>query len=179
MEFTLFYRGELKANGNKDHKHEIRKAFHPQLNVLWNQPPLNSYRQYLDPSNQLSIIRNSGLFQFAPLITEKFNLVAGIEIILLRPEAPGSIISKGGDIDNRIKTLLDALKSPSINELPNGIVPGTSETPFFCLTEDDNLITDLSIKTDRLLLNSSNTAEVVLLIKTKVKQIAVPWTGFR
>lgn len=179
MEFTLFYRGELKANGNRDHKHEIRKAFHPQLKVLWNQPPLNSYSQYLEPSNKLSIIRGSGPFQFAPLITEKFKLVAGIEIFLLRPEAPGSIVSKGGDIDNRIKTLLDALKSPSTDELPKGIVPENSEIPFFCLTEDDNLITDLSIQTDRLLLGSSNTAEVVLLIKTKVKQIAVPWTGFR
>jgi hypothetical protein len=64
MEFTLFYRGELKAtrktNGNKKHKHDIRKYFHPQLKTLWQQPPLDGYSKYLDSSNSLSVIRKSG-----------------------------------------------------------------------------------------------------------------------
>ncbi len=39
MQFTLHYRGPLKAASNKDrrrsHKHELRKHFHKQLAELW------------------------------------------------------------------------------------------------------------------------------------------------
>jgi hypothetical protein len=61
-------------------------------------------------------------------------------------------VTQGGDVDNRIKTLLDALKVPNDpSALPDGISLTEDEDPLFCLFEDDNLITSLAIKTDRLL----------------------------
>ena len=39
MKFRLTYEGLLKANGSTQHKHEIRKAFHPQLKRLWEVEP--------------------------------------------------------------------------------------------------------------------------------------------
>jgi len=78
-------------------------------------------------------------------------MLARLSIKLLRPEAPGSLITQGGDIDNRIKTLLDALRLPIEAELPPGIAPTDFETPFFCLLESDTLVTRLDIDTDRLL----------------------------
>ena len=176
MEFTLYYEGELKSNGNKEHKHSIRTYLHPQLKELWDQPPLNQESCYLKSDGPLSIIKEIGSYKFAPLITEKFRLIAELNISLLRPEAPGSIISRGGDIDNRIKTLFDALKVPSVDELPMNVTQ--AETPFFCLTEDDNLFTGISINTDRLLKPVQNDSEVVLLIHVVVKQLKVPWSSF-
>jgi hypothetical protein len=58
-----------------------------------------------------------------------------------------------GDLDNRIKTLLDALKIPNDKELPSGAKPSGTENPFFCLLEDDSLITHIRIITDRLLVS--------------------------
>ena len=178
MEFTLYYRGELKANGDKKHKHRIRKYFHQQLKTLWSQPPLNKTKKFLNPKNKLSIIKTRRNFNFAPLVNEKFELIAGLDVFLLRPEPPGSIISKGGDIDNRIKTLFDALKVPSETELPNNIDTEEGEDPFYCLIEDDNLITDISVNTDRLLQQTEKESEVVFLIQVRIRQIKLPWSAW-
>ena len=50
MEFTLFYRGPLKANRGSKEKQELRRHFHSQLKVLWQQPPLEDYQDFKDPS---------------------------------------------------------------------------------------------------------------------------------
>jgi hypothetical protein len=99
-------------------------------------------------------------------------MVADLTITLLRPEPPGRIVTQGGDIDNRLKTLLDALKIPRESELPAGEVPSEDESPFFCLVADDALITSLDIKTDRLLDPSAKASEVVLLIRVKTRLLA-------
>src|SRR2546425_13026292 len=124
MEFTLFYRGELKApsSGSKrvEHKHDIRRYFHRQLRQLWSQPPLATMSQLTDASPEMEvaaqtralIFENVGPFAFRPLVSERINLVANLTITLLRPGPPGSVITRGGDIDNRLKTLFDALRMP-------------------------------------------------------------------
>ena len=35
MKFRLTYEGRLLGNGRAQHKHKIRRAFHPQLKRLW------------------------------------------------------------------------------------------------------------------------------------------------
>lgn len=89
------------------------------------------------------------------------------EPLIAHPQCcpPGRIVTQGGDIDNRPKTLLEALKVPNLpNALPQGAVPAAGESPFFCLLEDDNLITGLNVETDRLLDPSAGPNEVVILI---------------
>ena len=113
MEFTLYYQGNLKANHGADDKHQLRRHFHTQMREVWDQKPLDAHKDLLNPIGQprdLSVLRTVGTFNFVPLASERIHLVAELDIILLRPEAPGSIITQGGDIDNRLKTLLDALK---------------------------------------------------------------------
>lgn len=87
---------------------------------------------------------------------------------MLRPEEPGNLITAGGDIDNRLKTLLDALRYPkNANEIPVDVLPDVDENPFHCLLEDDNLITGLSVTTDRLLQPAGPNA-VELLIAVQI-----------
>jgi hypothetical protein len=141
VEFTLFYRGDLKANRGAEDKHASRRHFHPQLKALGAQKPLSDFRTLLEPRSQnngLSVLRSVGMHTFAPLVCEAVHLVAELRIDLLRPEAPGAKVTQGGDIDNRFKTLLDALKVPAQpNALPNGSTPDADEAPFYFLSEED------------------------------------------
>lgn len=177
MEFTLYYRGELKAatgaKKRREEKHVLRKEFHRQLKELWQQPPLKDRPEFLESKTHLQKV---GKFQFAPTVNAKLHMVANLTITLLRPEPPGQIITQSGDIDNRLKTLLDALKVPSQpDDLPSKAAPSEDESPFFCLVEDDNLITSLDIKTDRLLERTAGSSDVVLLIHVRTKLLEVTW----
>lgn len=99
MEFTLYYRGNLKANRGPDDKHQLRRHFHTQMREVWNQKPLDSHKNLLNPIGKpgdLSVLRTIGGFNFAPLVSERIHLVAELDIILLRPEAPGVNNHSGG-----------------------------------------------------------------------------------
>lgn len=177
MEFTLYYRGDLRSNARPPQKHELRRHFHRQLATLWQQKPLNGIREpLLKPTSDLkpgefNILVGVAPFFFAPLVCSKLHLVAKLTITVLRPEPPGTIVTQAGDIDNRLKTLLDALKMPSAAELPSGAEPKADESPFFCLLEDDSLITKLSVETDRLLDSNAPPSEVVLLLHVETSKL--------
>ena len=53
------------------------------------------------------------------------------------------------DGSNRLKTLFDAL--PTTDELPPKETPNFSEDPFYCLLEDDALITRLNVESERMM----------------------------
>jgi hypothetical protein len=182
MEFTLVYQGPLKANGNIIDKQNIRREFHKQLAELWKQEPLSSHMRdniklfenivtVDQPSSGLtSITQKIDGFLFAPLVCSKLHLIAELSITFLRPEPPGCIVTQGGDIDNRLKTLFDALRMPKEEqEIPRGDIPEENENPFFCLLEDDNLITKVAVTTDRLLKPCDDSSFVNLLIAVRTK----------
>ena len=175
MRFTLTYRGLLPANGDARIKQSIRRQLHPQIKHLFTYPPLShrvntmlSETQTLRPH----IIEHLGGFRFASLVTSRYDLIATIELLFLRPEPPGGLITQGGDIDNRLKTLFDALRMPRVQgEIPNGDAPRTDEDPFFCLLEDDALITEIDVKTDVLLEPTAHTSEAHLFIRVKTEMV--------
>jgi hypothetical protein len=179
MEFTLIYEGILRSNGSVIDKHDIRRALHVQLKKLWNQLPLSEYKYRLKkdpPKGESSILKEVGHFRFAPLVTEELKLIAELSIIFLRPEQPGQLITPGGDIDNRLKTLFDALRMPKDqSELPNKSKPSDDENPLFCLLEDDSLITKVTVSTDRLLIDVEDDSHVHLLIHVLTKRILGTW----
>lgn len=174
MEFTLIYKGNLPTRASPSIKQEIRRDFHTQLKKLWTFPPLKDYTQrendYLDEKNPQTFIHRLGDFKFVPLVNKKFDVIAEIKLVLLHPEPPGLIITHGGDIDNRLKILFDSLQMPrNIDELPTGDSPREDESPFFCLLEDDKLITRVSVETDTLLDPKKESPYVELLIQVKTK----------
>ena len=175
MSFRLFYRGDLKSNGTKEDKHAIRLALHPQLERLWQTEPLNHFRNYLakmTKGDDVSLLYSIGPHDFACLVSERLKIYAELDIMFLRPQAPGQIISAGGDIDNRLKTLFDGLRRPTdVNELPNSTAGLQIPNPCHCLLSDDALITKLSVTTDNLLVANTRD-EVVLIITVTVKKIA-------
>ncbi len=179
MEFRLIYDGPLKAAAGVDDKHALRKAFHEQFKVLWKQIPLSDNQGFLeDPpkKNSISVITGFNNYKFAPLVCENLHLICELNITLLRPEAPGSVITQGGDIDNRLKTLFDSLRMPkNKNEIPSKILVEDLDNPFFCLLEDDNLITKVNVATDRLLRENAGQNDVLLVIHVTTKAVRAIW----
>ncbi len=130
MEFRLTYQGPLKGSGRDvRHKQTVRRALHPQLKALWDLAPLRDLLDRVPDQNApppWDYIREGhdvGPFRFIPLITSRLHLIAQLDIVLLRPGPPGAIVTQGGDVDNRLKTLFDALRMPKANELPPGDQP--------------------------------------------------------
>lgn len=177
MDFHLIYRGMLNSNRGVDQKQIIRRQIHSQLKDLINRPPMHTFRDMLqknDPRIVQAELRN---FKFVPIISESLRHTAELHITLLVRDEPGRAVTRGGDLDNRIKTLLDGLRKPHTeNELANGDNPTSDESPFFCLLEDDALVSRLDIYPDRLLnLNSAfpeitdRSSDVVAIIKVVSK----------
>jgi hypothetical protein len=168
LEFRLTYSGVLLGASRNDtrarHKHEIRRYFHPQLRRFWQVHPALLHAkatgvQWLhkdwDAIPSMSEDRatrfHSGSYNFVPLVLKQDMALCYLNILFLRADAPGSVI-KSGDIDNRLKTLFDALRMPTdVNELGGYDAPTDDEKPFYVLLEDDNLITRISVETDGML----------------------------
>jgi hypothetical protein len=114
-------------------------------------------------------------YRFVPLLRELYGTTCALDILFLRRDSPGDqpLIKSGGDIDNRLKVLFDALRMPANKEECGGFSPDQNESPFFCLLEDDRLITDVNVTTDRLLIPRADDehihdVELVIGVKTKV-----------
>ena len=173
MQFTLYYRGPLRSNASPTEKHQLRRHFHGQLKMAWEREPLLSFKHLLvlpQPDN-LGLLRQANGFTFAPLVAECVRLVAELDVRMLWPQEPGAIVSRGGDIDNRLKTLFDALRAPlEANAIPS-TRPGPDENPFFCLLEDDRLITRVNVETDQLMDPGASHDEVALFIRVATRQL--------
>ena len=175
MEFRLIYEGPLHGQGAKSgHKWEIRRALHPQLQRLWRERPLKDAASSLLAHPALpdkpSVIVEKGGLLFAPLVTQRLDLYAELSVLLFRQQPRGTLITDGGDIDNRLKTLLDGLRVPhgsmeGRTELP----PQPDPQPFFCLLEDDSLVTKVSVESEQLL-RPAAADEVVAIISVHVKK---------
>jgi len=107
-----------------------------------------------------------------PLIRQSLALACSLNILFLRKEEPGSLVFQGGDLDNRIKTLFDALRMPTKDDRPAQQVD--LPRPLCCLLESDALINEFTIRADRLLTRpGSNASEVRLVIEAAVKVMHV------
>jgi hypothetical protein len=171
VNFRLVYEGPLKAASQSEtrriEKHKIRCLLSLQLRQLFNIKD----KQLLDPGiedwyGMPRVMRNDTLF--FSLIREKLDLVCDLDILFLRRDEPGNLIGGGGDLDNRIKVLFDALRVPDEAEL-KGLPP---EPIIVCLLEDDKLITGFRVTSDRLLNPAPSEQEenhVHLIINVEVK----------
>lgn len=151
MKFKLLYFGELRVNPKKRSQHitNIRMQFHPQLKKLVENSPWNNLQKYMMPNptkNPIST-RHIGGIDWNPIITPNLKLLAELDILLLHPEIVGLART---DVDNRMKTLLDALRSPQ-NEHEIGENTPKNMGPIYTLLDDDHLVTKISVNTSHLL----------------------------
>lgn len=165
-----------------EHKHRIRQQLHPQLKRLWSANQFLRFNK-LTPASSWDILPESAMsvqwddqqrkrpmsellsqvfshhkdlgYGYVPLIWEDADLACSLRILCLRLDHDNAVLP-GRDIDNRIKTLIDALMMPSVKQGPpmrdNEELPAQEdEKPFFVLLDDDRRIAHLEIETDHLL----------------------------
>lgn len=180
----------------------IRDVFHLQLKLLWETHTalkrlrqtaivLNEPEKYLGTGDDSPFKKDRELayapadyetdlcaaivqrgLGFAPLIRDSLSLNCDLDILFLRQEDPGSLVLQGGDLDNRIKTLLDALRMPLNSAEGHKFPPGQPHT--YCLLESDSLVSAINVSTDRLLFPQSDRPnEVHLVIGVVVKVLKV------
>jgi hypothetical protein len=197
VDFTLKYRGELRRGVNSTElKQHIRESFHTQLQQIWAghnvlsridrsllPSPVKSEHDKYDLPRPLQPVSTEDLSAFlfrfrigsavfVPLVTFPMEAHCYLSVRLGRPARPGSILFGSGDIDNRLKILLDSLRMPQVEqELPAG-----PDTEMFCLLADDNLVTRLSVTTYRLLTSYSSDDYVDVDIDVTVRAIT-PMAG--
>lgn len=193
MEFRLTYEGPLygASNGNTraSHKHDIRRVFHRQLRQFWqvhpflrNAPWRKRLEGHVFPTKRwhdhLAEQWRQLDYTFIPLVSHDLSLICGLDILFMRPGTPGEIL-RSGDIDNRLKTLFDALRMPANkDELGGNNVPTADETPFYCLLTDDKLVAHVSVETDILLEPTKPDADdndCRLVIRVKLKPFDIGW----
>jgi hypothetical protein len=180
VQLHLLYSGPLHPSGNTTEKLAIRRVFHSQLSRLWEVNPnlklmaqrigLNDYLtesaqtksefSSADISPAEAVRRglqvmgrnwNRNEFNYVPLVTAELCLRCKLDILFLRMEERDYVL-QGGDIDGRLKTLFDALRmAREANELPRRAEPSHDEHPFFCLLENDDLVSEVNIVTGQLL----------------------------
>jgi hypothetical protein len=209
MSFRLIYEGQLLSSnsGNKQalkkNKHAIRKELHFQLKRLWEvekslqyiarSPIIGKKYSSDNPPN----FKDEGLryiskkyersgYGFVPLVgvgypgSEDPPVICSLDILFLRREPPGALV-QGGDMDNRLNTLFDALRIPQDGEEITE-APSEEEKPFYCLLPDDRLISEVKVTTDLLLrpprgIGQHEVNDVVLVIGVTIKEVsAVKWT---
>lgn len=180
-------------------KHAIRRCFHSQLASLWqvtphlkdraephsffNAPPVRKVANaatktfhvpaYASKPSLLETLGNQfdrcG-YKFVPLVSQHLKVSCGLDILFLRRDMPGiPLIHAGGDLDNRLKVLLDALQMP---DSCAGFTKKPEEDPyFFVLMQNDKMLTELSVTTDTLLTSCDpgHENDVHLVVKVKVR----------
>lgn len=180
LNFTLTFDGKIPSGNKGSHvkeKQEIRRALHPQLQAWWETGPLAATWREIPTGSTMweQYIRSrqaveSG-FTYLPLVTKFLEVACELDILLLKPEDPGRFVRNDGDLDNRLKILFDALRMPlDRGEIPAGDSPEDNERPYFyCLLEDDNLITKVTLQADRLLALRPDPDAVRLIISVAIR----------
>jgi len=171
VEFRLLYQGELLPSGNSNtrpaEKHRVRRYLHPQLRRQWDlHSGLRQLAVLADKFPKPGATEAERVavgiaaigkqwtkvgYDFVPMVTTKDAIRCSLDILLLRPDEERFVFTQG-DIDGQIKTLFDALNLPRSLEQVGGMAPQDDETPFFCLLEDDRLISEVRVNSDQLLL---------------------------
>ncbi|BAM04368.1 RusA family crossover junction endodeoxyribonuclease [Phycisphaera mikurensis] len=175
IEASLFYRGPLKANGNLRQKQALRLHFAPQLERALESTP----QHRLDPGRTHRRFAtdapvSDGRWKFLPvasadpLSVRPDRPLVALDILLLQPGALGNILSGGGDIDNRLKTLFDALQTPTLKQCQELDGPGLGPTDVYCLMSDDKQVRSVRVRTQQLLDVPPDSRDVVLVIEATI-----------
>ncbi len=144
---------------------------------IWSPSKLSDWNEPIPPLLQGQVdfcasipVQNIG--SFIPLVRNSLYLACDLDILFLRHDDDLRILQKGGDLDNRIKTLFDGLKMPKHAEEQGGI--DLTADPMYVLLQDDALIHSFSVRTGKLLGHSIEREKLVrLTIDVTIKVLRV------
>jgi hypothetical protein len=159
FEFSLVYTEVIRSSNNNStkRKSDVRRALDKQLRPLWEMQPFKNIDNQIDPkfrdkNIQSYIPRKIGLIEYVPLISNANYLFAELEITSLTKAIGQPYLHpfKNGDLDNKIKTLTDALRRPQNNDEAKHDTAADDDR-IFCLLDDDILISKYTVESHPLL----------------------------
>jgi hypothetical protein len=163
VDIALKYDGLIPSGqqrgGQSDLKQVIRKQFSKQLGKQWEKETI--LRGFYDAGLPLigNFIKNQPCqgsdecpffrvpvcgFHAIPLISWHNRL--GVELDIVFWGESRRVLQSGGDLDNRLKTLFDALRIPQGPNEVLGTMCGNGSEEIFCLLEDDSLISKFCVE---------------------------------
>ncbi|RVJ23439.1 hypothetical protein [Sinorhizobium medicae] len=179
MEFRLVFDGDLRPRkrSSLEDIHQIRMAIHPQVEALWHHEPLVHTPRWQDePKTKGEVTARTEIDGqvFISVVSTGLLVYAELDILLLRGQPPGMLVSNQGDIDNKIKTLFDGLRIPTKSEVNSLRAAGAmGKEKIFCLLQDDHLISKLTVSTDRLLGEPVGSNRTLAIINVKLRPTRV------
>ena len=184
MEIDLHYAGPLPSSGNprasKPGKRSpklpiiwrIRNLLAPQIwNVLQHHPSVNGRggTSARAAAHQIRVPIVRGGRNFVSVLRPGLGLVCRLNIRMLVNHDLGSIVAQAGDLDNRFKTLLDALRIPKDQEVTSEM--DSAFDPYPCLLDDDASVIALILETARLYDVPATAAENEVRLEIKAQII--------
>lgn len=182
MEFRLIFDGDLRPRKRSSIEdiHQIRMAIHYQMISLWAYEPLaHVKKRWIDEGGSEGNMNARDEIDgqtFISVVSRKLFTQAELDILLLKAQPPGMLVTNQGDIDNRMKTLFDGLRVPTKSEAKELKTRGAlGEETIFCLLQDDDLISRLTVSTDRLLGEPAGSTRTLAIINVKLRLTRVTW----
>jgi hypothetical protein len=163
MRFTMVYEGQLPPTQRKVSpiKARLREAFSPQV-----EEQLRSRVKTFEHLDS-----QVGGHNFVCVVNDRFRTGAELEVLILTP----TDLARPGDIDNRLKTLIDGLTRPANSQQLQDTAPNGETT--FCLLEDDGLITKLAVDSRSWLGRPAGSNDVLVLVSANIVNNGVPTFG--
>lgn len=179
MEIDLTYDGLLPASGNGKPSDEklknlwaMRREFQAQLRHLYDENPVLRGEGGAEARAFSRIVRapieKEGRIYWA-LVSNRAKLKCSLEIGVLLNEDLPSVIRQSGDLDNRVKSIIDSLRLPGKYQEIQKYGPSAEEQPFICLMEDDALVSGLNLTAGRLLKPNTPAQWAKVSVHVKVK----------
>jgi hypothetical protein len=157
MRFSLWFDGDLPSSGNPGGKPlaklpyiwAIRDQLHLQVESVYKtHPAFNSVstNQSRAAWGILNRPINMGGRDFYPLARTELHLKCELDIEMHVNHDIASVINNIGDLDNRIKTLIDALRMPASQQEVGTYASPAGVTEYCCLLENDVLVSALRVE---------------------------------
>lgn len=178
MEFAVTFDGVLPTTrANREIKHHLRLSLHLQMKALFEAKGLAGPPEFrtLEPGHSHSMVHEVRGKRFVSLVCANNGLFAELNVTMLRPDPTNNLIVEG-DIDNRLKVLFDVLSVPRKEQLPTDWTPTSDQEPVYCLLEDDQRITRVSLQTHQWF-DAPAEDRVRLFVKVNVKSGSFIWTS--
>jgi len=174
MDIVLTYRGRIPAKrSDREAVWAIRREFHTQLAKLWGKEPFSVLRRWEDSNFEAGaphFTRHWRDQTFVPFLGEDVGVGANIDITLLTGMPAKKRVVSSGDLDNRIKRLIDALRVPKgegemVESLP-------ADARWYCLLEDDDVVISVTARLGAYLA-SDDPAEAFAFIRVRPSALRV------
>lgn len=125
----------------------MRRSFSAQLEKIWGKAPFETLKNWEDTAFAAGAPKFTRMMHdqtFVPFYGRDVGVGVELDITLLTGMPIRKPVISAGDLDNRVKRIIDALRIPNgQGEMYGKLLPGGRH---YCLIEDDNAVLSLGAR---------------------------------